>query len=115
MDTLQAVSTKDGKLLWSFETMREFETVNKVKARGGSISAPGPIVADGMVFVGSGYAILGGTPGNVAAGVRAEVGVSSAGAAGRRSRDMRRHTSRGGHMKSVTSTPRNPDSRVLSR
>ena len=62
---LQAVSTTDGKLLWSFETMREFETVNGVKARGGSISAPGPIVADGMVFVGSGYAILGGTPGNV--------------------------------------------------
>ncbi len=62
---LQAVSTKDGALLWSFETRRDFETVNKVKARGGSISAPGPIVADGMVFVGSGYAILGGTPGNV--------------------------------------------------
>ncbi len=62
---LQAVSTTDGRLLWSFETMRDFETVNKVKARGGSISAPGPIVADGMVLVGSGYAILGGTPGNV--------------------------------------------------
>ncbi len=62
---VQAVSTTDGKLLWSFETMREFETVNRVKARGGSISAPGPIVADGIVLVGSGYAVLGGTPGNV--------------------------------------------------
>lgn len=62
---LQAVSTDDGRLLWSFETMRDFETVNGVKARGGSISAPGPIVADGIVVVGSGYAILGGTPGNV--------------------------------------------------
>jgi polyvinyl alcohol dehydrogenase (cytochrome) len=62
---VQAVSTSDGKLLWSFETMREFETVNRVKARGGSISAPGPIVADGIVLVGSGYAVLGGTPGNV--------------------------------------------------
>jgi polyvinyl alcohol dehydrogenase (cytochrome) len=62
---LQAVSTTDGKLLWSFETMRDFDTVNHVKARGGSISAPGPIVADGIVLVGSGYAILGGTPGNV--------------------------------------------------
>ena len=62
---VQAVSTKDGKLLWSFETMREFETVNRVKAHGGSISAPGPIVADGIVLVGSGYAVLGGTPGNV--------------------------------------------------
>ncbi len=62
---LQAVSTADGRLLWSFETTRAFDTVNGVKAHGGSISAPGPIVADGMVFVGSGYAVLGGTPGNV--------------------------------------------------
>ncbi|HEU4626264.1 MAG TPA: PQQ-binding-like beta-propeller repeat protein [Steroidobacteraceae bacterium] len=63
--TLHAVSTEDGRSLWSFDTRREFETVNGVKARGGSISAPGPIVADGIVLVGSGYAILGGTPGNV--------------------------------------------------
>jgi polyvinyl alcohol dehydrogenase (cytochrome) len=62
---LQAMATADGRLLWSFDTQREFETVNGVKARGGSISAPGPIVADGVVLVGSGYAILGGTPGNV--------------------------------------------------
>ncbi|MEP7243222.1 MAG: PQQ-binding-like beta-propeller repeat protein [Gammaproteobacteria bacterium] len=62
---LQAVATTDGTLLWSFETRREFDTVNGVKARGGSISAPGPIVANGIVLVGSGYAILGGTPGNV--------------------------------------------------
>ena len=62
---LTAVSTSDGKLLWSFGTMRDFDTVNRVKARGGSISAPGPIVADGLVLVGSGFAVLGGTPGNV--------------------------------------------------
>ncbi len=62
---LQAVSTTDGSLLWSFETRREFDTVNGVKARGGSISAPGPIVAGGLVLVGSGYAVLGGVPGNV--------------------------------------------------
>jgi polyvinyl alcohol dehydrogenase (cytochrome) len=62
---VQAVSTADGTPLWSFDTRREFETVNRVKARGGSISAPGAIVADGMVLVGSGYAVLGGTPGNV--------------------------------------------------
>jgi polyvinyl alcohol dehydrogenase (cytochrome) len=62
---LQAVSTTDGSLLWSFATQREFDTVNGVKARGGSISAPGPVVADGIVVVGSGYAVLGGTPGNV--------------------------------------------------
>ena len=62
---LYAVAAADGHELWSFETMREFDTVNKVKAKGGSISAPGPVVANGMVFVGSGFAVIGGTPGNV--------------------------------------------------
>ncbi len=62
---LQAVSTTDGKLLWSFETKRDFDTVNGVKAHGGSINAQGPVVADGMVLVGSGFAVVGGTPGNV--------------------------------------------------
>jgi polyvinyl alcohol dehydrogenase (cytochrome) len=62
---LLALSAADGATLWRFETMRPFETVNRVTAKGGSISAPGPTIAGGMVFVGSGYAVLGGTPGNV--------------------------------------------------
>ena len=41
-------------------------TVNRVPARGGSMGAPGPTVAGGLLFVGSGYVGLGnGTPGNV--------------------------------------------------
>jgi len=64
---LQAVSTTDGGLLWSFETKRDFATVNGVPAHGGSISAQGPVVADGIVVVGSGYAVLGGKPGNLIA------------------------------------------------
>jgi hypothetical protein len=52
-------------VLWSFDTAREFETVNKVKARGGSISSVGPAIAGGMVFVPSGYAIIGNQIGNV--------------------------------------------------
>jgi polyvinyl alcohol dehydrogenase (cytochrome) len=46
--------------------LRDFQTVNGVAARGGSMGAPGPTVAGGMLFVGSGYVGLGnGTPGNV--------------------------------------------------
>jgi polyvinyl alcohol dehydrogenase (cytochrome) len=56
---LNAVASEDGHTLWQFDTAREFDTVNKIKARGGSMSAPGPVVAGGMVFVGSGYAVLG--------------------------------------------------------
>jgi polyvinyl alcohol dehydrogenase (cytochrome) len=62
---VRALSTADGRVLWTFATAREFETVNKVAARGGSISAAGATVADGMVFVPSGYAIIGTQFGNV--------------------------------------------------
>jgi polyvinyl alcohol dehydrogenase (cytochrome) len=61
---LLALSTADGKTIWQFDTNREFESTNKVATKGGSISAPGPTVAGGMVFVGSGYAVLAGIPGN---------------------------------------------------
>ena len=49
--TLYAYSTTDGKAIWQFETAREFETVNGVPAKGGTINAAGPVVAGGMVFV----------------------------------------------------------------
>jgi polyvinyl alcohol dehydrogenase (cytochrome) len=62
---LRAYSTRDGSIVWSFDTAREFETVNRVKANGGSIDAAGPVVVDGMVFTNSGYGQFVGKPGNV--------------------------------------------------
>jgi polyvinyl alcohol dehydrogenase (cytochrome) len=63
---LRAVSTGNGQTLWEFDTAREFETVNGVTAKGGSIGAGGPSIANGMVFVGSGYVgFQNGVPGNV--------------------------------------------------
>ena len=62
---LRAYSTKDGQIVWDFDANREFETVNGVKAKGGSFSGSGPSVAHGMVFATSGYGFAGGTPGNV--------------------------------------------------
>ena len=63
---LRAFSAKDGRLLWSFNTAQPFETVNGVKAHGGSMGAPGPTIAEGMVFVGSGYiGVANGMAGNV--------------------------------------------------
>jgi polyvinyl alcohol dehydrogenase (cytochrome) len=62
---LWALSSDDGHPLWSYDTGHEFNTVNGVAAHGGSISAPGPTVAGGMLFVGSGYGIVAETPGNV--------------------------------------------------
>jgi len=62
---LRAYNTEDGKVLFDFDTMREFTTVNGVKARGGSMDGPGPVAVGGMVFVNSGYSRFGGVPGNV--------------------------------------------------
>jgi polyvinyl alcohol dehydrogenase (cytochrome) len=62
---VHALSSADGHVLWTVDTAREFATVNQVKAHGGSISVGGPVAAEGMLFVGSGYAVLGGVPGNV--------------------------------------------------
>jgi polyvinyl alcohol dehydrogenase (cytochrome) len=62
---LRAYSTSDGTVIWSFDTVREYDTVNGVDARGGAIDGPGPIVVNGMVFVNSGYMRFGGAPGNV--------------------------------------------------
>jgi len=63
---VRAVSSRTGQLLWEFDSQREFTTVNGVPARGGSAASGGPIVANGMVFIGSGYpGFQGGQPGNV--------------------------------------------------
>ena len=62
---LRAYSTKDGSVLWTFDTNPSFETVNKVKANGGSIIGAGPVVVNGMVFVTSGYGSHNGRAGNV--------------------------------------------------
>ena len=62
---LRGYSAEDGKVLWDFDTLREFQTVNGIKAKGGSIDGPGAVVVNGMVFVNSGYSRFGGMPGNV--------------------------------------------------
>jgi polyvinyl alcohol dehydrogenase (cytochrome) len=62
---IRAYSAEDGKIIWQFDTAREFKTVNGVAARGGSLDVSGAVVAGGMVYVNSGYMFLGGMPGNV--------------------------------------------------
>jgi len=62
---LRGYSTKDGAIIWEFDTNREFHTVNDVPAKGASMLGPGPAVAGGMLFVNSGYGAFGGRPGNV--------------------------------------------------
>jgi len=62
---LRGYSTRDGKIVWDFDTAHDFSTVNGVTAKGGSMDGPGPAVAGGMLYVSSGYGAWGGLPGNV--------------------------------------------------
>jgi len=62
---LRAYESRGGRIVWDFDTAKEFATVNGVKARGGSINAAGPVIAGGMVYSNSGYARVPSMPGNV--------------------------------------------------
>jgi polyvinyl alcohol dehydrogenase (cytochrome) len=62
---LRAYATGDGKVIWDFDTAREYAPVNGGTAKGGSIDGGGPAVAGGMLFTYSGFGQWGGIPGNV--------------------------------------------------
>jgi polyvinyl alcohol dehydrogenase (cytochrome) len=62
---LRAYATKDGKILWDYDTAKDFDTVNAVPGKGGSLDGPGPAIAGGILVVNSGYAFFNGMPGNV--------------------------------------------------
>jgi polyvinyl alcohol dehydrogenase (cytochrome) len=62
---LRAYSSETGKIVWDFDTVRDYQTVNGAKGRGGSLDGPGAVVVGGMVYVNSGYPKTGGIPGNV--------------------------------------------------
>ena len=62
---LRAYAAESGQVIWDFDTLRPYETVNGVKARGGSLNGPGPVIVDGMLYVNSGYGQFGSIPGNV--------------------------------------------------
>ena len=52
---LRAYAANDGHILWDFDTVRDYTTVNGVAAHGGSMDGPGPAIAGGIVYVNSGY------------------------------------------------------------
>src|SRR5688572_29842806 len=62
---LRAYDSKTGNVLWDVNTVNEYDTVNRVPARGGSMNGPGATIVGGMLFVNSGYGSLGFMPGNV--------------------------------------------------
>ena len=60
---LRAYATRDGSLLWDFDTGRSFDAVNGIPATGGQVSGWPQIVADGALYVTSGASSMD-RPGN---------------------------------------------------
>ena len=52
---LRAYDTSDGKIVWDFDTSPAIATVNGPPTEGGAIDAGGPTIANGMLYMNSGY------------------------------------------------------------
>src|SRR5579871_114398 len=52
---LRAYDANDGTVIWDFDTVRDYQTVNGVPARGGSLNGAGPTAVAGMVYANAGY------------------------------------------------------------
>jgi polyvinyl alcohol dehydrogenase (cytochrome) len=62
---IRAYSSLTGETLWDFDTTIPLETCNGIKGNGGAIDGPAPVLANGMLFVNSGYGMFGQMPGNL--------------------------------------------------
>lgn len=57
---MRAYASGDGRIVWDFDTARTYAAVNGVNAQGGSIEGIATAVADGSLYVMSGFATYGG-------------------------------------------------------
>ena len=70
---LRALSASDGHVIWEYNTVQDYQTVNGVAGKGGSMGAPGPVVVGRMLYTPSGYiGVKNGMPGNVLLAFAAE-------------------------------------------
>jgi len=52
---MRAYDTKTGKIIWKYNSKRDYKTVNGVQGNGGSFNGAGVAVVDGWVYFASGY------------------------------------------------------------
>lgn len=62
---LYIFDSESGDLLFQYDTAVDFETLNGIPAKGGSIDAHAIAAGNGMLIIGSGYGQFSQTPGNV--------------------------------------------------
>ena len=62
---IRAYDIDSGDILWQAETAIPFEATNGIPGHGGAIDVAGQVVADGWLYVFSGYSMFGQLPGNM--------------------------------------------------
>ncbi len=62
---LRAYDAANGAIIWDYDTVHEYKTVNGVPGKGGSLNISGAAIAGDLLITVSGYGDLGGIPGNV--------------------------------------------------
>ncbi len=62
---IRAYDIANGDVLWQEATARPFNALNGVEGHGGAIDVSGQVLADGWLYVQSGYSMFGQLPGNV--------------------------------------------------
>lgn len=63
--TVYVNDARTGKLLWSYNTSREFDGINGVKGKGGAVDSNSITAANGLLLVNSGYGMFGQQAGNM--------------------------------------------------
>ena len=63
--TIKVYDKENGNILWSYNTLRDFESISGSPAYGGSFSGSGPSIRNGYMAINSGYGIYNHMPGNV--------------------------------------------------
>ena len=62
---LRGYATPDGKIIWDFDTAAlPYDAINGKQAKGGTIDSGGPTIANGILYVNSGYGRILGMAGN---------------------------------------------------
>ena len=62
---LRAYATKDGAIIWDYDTAQLTATVNGGPTKGGAVDGGGPAIANGILYTNSGYGRIVGQPGNL--------------------------------------------------
>ena len=56
---LEIFNANSGELLWSHDSWRDYEAVNGIETSGGAFDAHGPMIADDLLLITSGYGYVG--------------------------------------------------------